>query len=94
MPENKNKHYEGERGNLPHCFGNLDKVFPLTENGLRETPDECMYSCSHKTACLKQAMTGAGGKDVQEEMIERGEKAGVIGFFERWSRKKHLYKAD
>ena len=90
MDRNKNKHCPEPDTCLPDCFGNLCKVFPMTENGLRQTPDECMYSCAHKTACLKKAMTGAGGKNVQEEIIERGEEAGMIGFFERWSRKKRL----
>lgn len=37
-------------------------------------------------------MTGAQGVPVQEEIIERSEEAGMIGFFERWSRKKLLSK--
>ncbi len=90
MHKDKKKHCSTTGTGLPACFGDLDKVFPMTENGLRQTPDECMFSCDHKTACLKKAMTGKGGKNVQEEIIERGEKAGMIGFFERWSRKKRL----
>lgn len=76
----------------PDCFGTIDKVFPMTDRGLRETPDECMYFCPCKTACLRSAMTGAQGVPVQEEIIERSEEAGMIGFFERWSRKKLLSK--
>ena len=76
----------------PDCFGNLDKVFPTTPRGLRETPDDCMYLCPCKTACLRCAMAGAQGVPVHEEIIERSEQAGMIGFFERWSRKKQLAK--
>ncbi|MDY0375658.1 MAG: hypothetical protein RBQ72_08015 [Desulfobacterium sp.] len=76
----------------PDCFGTLDKVFPMTDRGLRETPDECMYYCPCKTACLRSAMGGAQGVPVQEELIERSEQAGMIGFFGRWSRKKLLSK--
>jgi hypothetical protein len=77
---------------LPECFGTLEKVFPVTERGLRETPDDCMYQCAHKTACLRKALAGRQGAVVEEELIERGEKAGMIGFFERWSRKKKLHR--
>lgn len=75
---------------IPECFGNLEIVFPMGVRGLRETPDNCMYLCAYKTSCLRKAMAGLKGIDVREEMVERGEKAGVIGFFERWSRKKSL----
>ncbi len=74
----------------PDCFGDLDTVFPMTPRGLRETPDDCMYLCPCKTACLRHAMAGVQGVPVHEEIIERSEQAGMIGFFERWSRKKQL----
>jgi len=90
MDSNKKKHDGNISTCMPECFGNLAKVFPMAENGLRQTPDECMYSCVHKTACLKKAMSGAGGGNVRNEIIKRGEKAGMIGFFERWSRKKQI----
>lgn len=76
---------------LPLCFGDLETVFPMGRHGLRETPDNCMYLCPHKTACLRKAMAGLKGIVVKEEMVERGEKAGLIGFFTRWSKKKSLY---
>lgn len=76
---------------LPACFGDLETVFPMTGRGLRETPDDCMYLCAHKTACLRCAMEGERGVQVHEELIERGDKAGMMGFFERWSRKKRLH---
>jgi len=84
---------EGDAGekSLPDCFGQLEKVFPMGAHGLREPPEPCMC-CSHKTVCLRQAMSGTGGLNVREEMVERGEKAGRIGFFERWSRKKKLHR--
>ncbi len=77
---------------FPDCFGNLEVVFPMGNMGLRETPDKCMYSCNHKTLCLRTAMRGLKGIEMKEELVERREKAGVIGFFERWSKKKALYK--
>ncbi|MBF0390575.1 MAG: hypothetical protein HQK71_10790 [Desulfamplus sp.] len=77
--------------NFPDCFGNLEIVFPMGSSGLRETPDRCMYQCQHKTLCLRNAMSGLKGIDVKEEIVERGEKAGAIGFFARWSKKKSLF---
>ncbi|MBF0201223.1 MAG: hypothetical protein HQK66_07905 [Desulfamplus sp.] len=76
----------------PDCFGDLEKVFPLGKNGLRETPDDCMYLCAHKTPCLRAAMAGSRGVPVREEMIERDKKPGIAGFLQRWSRKKSLYR--
>lgn len=81
-----------KKNNLPECFGQLERVFPMGSHGLRETPDHCMFNCPHKTQCLKQAMSGSGGLNVKHEMVARGEKAGTIGFFQRWSRKKKLHR--
>ena len=73
----------------PHCFGRLDIVFPKGENGLRNTPGTCL-SCSHKTACIRSAMQGAGGLIVREEMLDRAYRSGTIGFLERWSKMKQI----
>ena len=77
---------------VPPCFGNLEKVFPMGEKGLRQTPDDCFFHCPVKTRCLRQAMATKEGAKVEEEIIERGDRAGAMGFFERWSRKKQLHK--
>lgn len=77
---------------MPHCFGTLEKVFPMTEKGLRQTPDDCFYHCPVKTKCLGRAMATKDGIKVEEEIIERGSKAGTINFFERWSRKKQVHR--
>lgn len=76
----------------PDCFGILEKIFPMTDSGLRQTPDYCFNHCSMKTKCLEYAMTTKNGVSVEEEIIERGVKSGTINFFERWSRKKQVYK--
>lgn len=78
--------------NLPDCFGNLDKVFPMGPKGLRETPEECFFHCPVKTRCLKQAMSTKDGVQVEEEIIERSTKSGTMNFFERWSRKKQAHR--
>lgn len=77
---------------LPDCFGNLEKVFPMTQSGLRETPEDCFFHCPVKTRCLKQAMATKDGVQVEEEIIERSTKAGAMTFFERWSRKKQAHR--
>jgi hypothetical protein len=77
---------------LPDCFGDLEKVFPMGPNGLRETPEQCFYHCPVKTKCLQQAMATKNGIQVEEEVIERSSRAGAISFFERWSRKKQAYR--
>ena len=79
-----------DNNNRPDCYGELKKVFPMTETGLRETPHFCRYECVYKTECLKAALVTSKCRDVEEELLERGSKAGTIGFFERWSRKKQL----
>lgn len=73
----------------PACHGDLKTVFPMGTDGLRHTPPDCM-ACEHKTACLRQAVTYPTGRTVQEESIKRAYNAGMIGFVERWSRKKKL----
>ncbi len=74
---------------IPSCFGDLDTVFPMKDDGLRHSPDTC-YPCKHKTPCLKSAMGSAKGMDVREEAVDRAYTSGAIGFLERWSRKKVL----
>ena len=73
----------------PGCFGVLELVFPLEENGLRRTPDVCM-ACEYKTACLKTAIERGGAFEVESEKIDRAYQSGRMGFFERWARKKSI----
>ncbi len=87
-----NSREEGSNDNLPDCFGNLEKVFPMGPKGLRETPETCFYHCPVKTKCLRAAMGTKDGVRVEEEVIERSEKAGSISFLERWSRKKQAHR--
>lgn len=82
-----------ENTKCPECFGILEKVFPKTENGFRETPESCLLSCELKTKCLRAAMTkGPEAKKAQEERVDQAYEAGMISFFERWAKKKHLKK--
>lgn len=75
----------------PYCFGKLDIVFPMGENGLRHTPESC-FVCFYKTQCLKTAMKNVDGLKVREECLDRAYSSGMVGFFERWSRKKDLHR--
>ena len=81
-----------EEDKLPPCFGELDKVFPMQENGLRQTPESCFFHCPVKTRCLKQALASKDGVKVEEELIDRSEQAGMMNFVERWSRKKQMHR--
>ena len=75
----------------PECFGILESVFPLGENGLRITPDSC-FPCVFKTECLRSAMAGTDGLDVREEIVDRAYASGMMKFLERWSKKKTLHQ--
>lgn len=75
----------------PYCFGDLETVFPLGEDGLRHSPESCMYGCSQNTECLRTALKGDKGDQVQEERIDRAVQSGKMGFLERWAQKKALY---
>lgn len=75
----------------PYCFGKLNTVFPLGDDGLRHTPESCMV-CRYKTECLREALRQSDGIQVREEKLDRAYAAGMVGFLERWSRKKELHR--
>lgn len=80
-----------ESKKYPDCFGNLKKVFPMGTDGLRHTPGECL-PCLHKTHCLRAAIQSNDGLKVKEEHLERAYNSGMVGFFERWSKKKDIHR--
>ena len=69
------------------CFGNLEKVFPLDEHGFRTSPPECM-KCPLAKPCIQAAMRGVEGLKDEEKRVDRAYACGLIGTFERWSKKK------
>ncbi|MDY6954939.1 MAG: hypothetical protein SWE60_25845 [Thermodesulfobacteriota bacterium] len=77
-------HADDER---PDCFGELDTVFPMGEEGIRTTPPACM-KCPHVKSCIQTAMRGPEGLKLEEARIDRAYEYGLIGKLERWSRKK------
>ena len=80
-----------DKNGTPSCYGDLEKVFPLREDGLRVTPISCLQ-CRSKTECLRSAMASKNGFSVREEMIDRAYRGGLMGFFQRWSQKKRLHR--
>ncbi|HID28465.1 MAG TPA: hypothetical protein EYP19_00485 [Desulfobacterales bacterium] len=72
---------------VPECFGQLDTVFPLGEEGIRTSPPQCMR-CSHAKSCLQAAMGGPEGLKLKEEKVDQAYEYGLIGKLERWSKKK------
>ena len=81
----------GNSPSRPGCFGDLSIVFPLGRDGLRHTPRGCMI-CVYKTECLRTAMRRPQGLEVREEAVDRAYNSGMIGFLDRWSRKKELHR--
>lgn len=75
----------------PPCFGDLDIVFPECEDGLRCSPATCL-ACEHKTECLREAMKGKGGLRMRGTYLDRAYAAGMVGFLERWSKKKEIHR--
>jgi hypothetical protein len=78
-----------DKKEYPYCFGKVENVFPMGQDGLRGTPESCL-PCYCKTDCLRSALENADGLKVKQEKIDRAYAAGMIGFLERWSQKKEL----
>ncbi len=77
----------------PECFGKVDVVFPMTGEGYRETPERCMETCNVRVDCLRRALSSDPDADiVKEDQVDRAYEAGLMGFFERWSRKKMIQR--
>jgi len=71
------------------CFGDLDKVFPPGEDGLRAVPSECL-GCEDRTQCLKEALNTPKGISLRMERLAQAEEHGLVGKLKRWSRRKAL----
>ncbi len=75
----------------PDCFGVIDIVFPMHDDGLRHSPESCM-ACSYKTECLRTAIQNPDGLQVQEEIVDRAYESKNISFLQRWSKRKYIHK--
>ena len=71
------------------CYGILDRVFPMGDQGARQVPPAC-FECSDRVACLKEAINTKEGLEMKAQLLVRAEKGGLIGRFRRWSEKKHI----
>ncbi len=79
---------------LPECYGDLERVFPQGEGGLREVPAGC-WDCNHRVDCLRAAARKKDGKEqLDEERALRSDPDGVAGFVRRWSRRKSAARRE
>lgn len=72
---------------VPDCFGDIERVFPVGQDGHREVSPDC-WPCGERIECLRQAVASRQGKDAL--VIERARReeesiGGAAGFFKRWS---------
>jgi hypothetical protein len=73
------------------CYGVLDKVFPMGDEGMREVPPRCQ-ECSGRVACLRTAMSTPEGIALRAEMGNRAPAKGIWGRLQAWSMRKELYR--
>jgi len=73
------------------CFGVLDQVFPVGEDGLREIVRAC-FECSDRVSCLKAALDTREGLEMRSQNLDRAASGGMIGRLRRWSYKKELHR--
>ena len=73
------------------CFGILDNVFPMGNEGFREIVPEC-FKCSERKECLQAALQTEQGFELRSEALDRSSSGGLMGSLKRWSDKKALSK--
>ena len=74
-----------------NCFGDLDRVFPMGDKGLREIVPAC-YDCRDKKACLEAALLTKEGLAFKREILKRSPVKGLVGRIRRWSELKTINK--
>lgn len=71
-----------------NCFGDLETVFPLGREGLREISARC-WDCIERVECLRLAVSKGEMADLlKEEVAVRHDPDGLAGSIRRWSRRK------
>ncbi|GEM_PF-351164 len=75
----------------PPCFGKLDEVFPVGNEGIREVRERCIR-CDYRIQCLKEALNTEEGIRFQEEILKRTPAKTISDWIRRWSEKKLLSK--
>jgi hypothetical protein len=71
----------------PSCFGDLDRVFPMGQDGLRAVPDDC-FLCNLRVLCLKTALDSPKGLEIKEEKIIQSDDLTIVKRLRLWSLKK------
>jgi hypothetical protein len=71
------------------CFGELEKVFPMGKNGLREVVPAC-FECAEKTPCLQAALQTKEGLGMRREILDRSPAGGLLGRLRLWSERKDI----
>lgn len=79
---------------LKECFADMEKVFPVGLDGMREVSESC-WDCPDRVECLRKAVSGdrsaQGQGRLAEEKTSPGEGDRVGGFLRRWSRRKSIH---
>jgi hypothetical protein len=75
------------------CFGMLDKVFPMGNEGLREIVPSC-FDCPDRKACLQAALQTEEGFELRSQALDRSSARGLVGRLRRWSEKKELSRLE
>jgi hypothetical protein len=73
------------------CFGELNQVFPMGREGLREVTSSC-FGCSELKACLEAALSTRQGLALRLEALDRGGPVGIVGRVKHWSERKDLVR--
>ena len=76
----------------PECFGVLDHVFPLAEDGLRHVSEGCA-PCPQVKDCLRAASQSRDGLSMRINRMEAmsyGKGQGISGFLRRWAELKQI----
>jgi hypothetical protein len=73
-------------GERPECFGDMSKVCPRDEEGIRQPRVECLPCGSLKT-CLQHGLIEEGVA-IPKSAIESPAVTKVSGFLKRWSDRK------
>ncbi|OQY43454.1 MAG: hypothetical protein B6240_12395 [Desulfobacteraceae bacterium 4572_87] len=79
--------------NRKDCYGILDNVFPMGNEGLREIVPEC-FKCSDRKECLQTALETKQGFQLRSEVLDRSSSGGLMGRLKRWSDKKALSRGE
>ncbi|HDI78290.1 MAG TPA: hypothetical protein ENF54_01475 [Desulfobacteraceae bacterium] len=78
---------------MKNCFGNLNRVFPIGRDGLREVPKECL-DCEERVQCMKTALNSPEGIRYKEELIRRRGENSIWDRLKRWSYRKTLHRMN